>query len=55
MVFTLKKDTLTPEIVVDSLRSKKIDIKAEKENKRSGELHMMRRRMKFKQMNLDIA
>lgn len=42
------RDTLTPEIVVDSLRSKEMKIKAEKEDKRNGELHMMMSRMKFK-------
>ena len=46
------RDTLTPEIVIDSFRSKEMEIKAEKEDKRSDELHMMRSRMKFKQMNL---
>lgn len=49
------RDTSTSEIVIDSLRSKEIEIKVEKENKRSGELHIMRSRMKFKQMNLGRA
>lgn len=49
------RDTLTPEIVVHFLKSKEMEIKAEKENKRSGKLHMTRSRMKFKQMNLGRA
>jgi hypothetical protein len=46
------RDTLTSEIVIDSLRNKEMEMKVEKEDERSGELHMMRSRMKFKQMNL---
>lgn len=42
------RNTLTLEIVKDSLRSKEIEIKAEKEDKKSGKLHMMRSKMKFK-------
>lgn len=37
------RDTLTPKIVIDSIKSKEMEIKAEKEDK-SGELHMMRSR-----------
>lgn len=49
------RNTLTPEIVIDSLRSKEIEIKAEKEDKRNDELHIMRSIMKFKQMSLGRA
>lgn len=49
------RDTLTPEIDIDSIKSKEMEIKAEKEDKMNGELHSMRSRMKFKQMNLGRA
>lgn len=43
------RDTLTLKIVIDFLKEK--EIKDEKKNKVSGEVHMMRKRMKFKQMS----
>ncbi|KAL2534001.1 DNA polymerase zeta catalytic subunit-like [Abeliophyllum distichum] len=43
------RDTLTPEIVIDSLRSKEMEMKAEKHDKKSGEIHMMRSRTQFRQ------
>lgn len=51
-IIKYSRDTLTTKIAIDSLRSKEMEIKIEKEDKRSDELHMMRSRMKFKQMNL---
>lgn len=45
------RNTLIPEIVIAALRSKKIEIKGERENKRSGKIHM-RSKMKFMQMSL---
>ncbi|KAL2505550.1 putative gag-pol polyprotein [Abeliophyllum distichum] len=40
---------LTPETVIDSLRSKAMEMKAEKHDKKSGEIHMMRGRTQFRQ------
>lgn len=39
------KDTLTPEIVIYSLKSNEIEINAEKEDKMSSELHIMKSRI----------
>ncbi|KAL2474843.1 Retrovirus-related Pol polyprotein from transposon TNT 1-94 [Abeliophyllum distichum] len=43
------RDTLTPEIVIDSHRSKEMDVKVEKDDKKSGNIHMMRGRTQFRQ------
>lgn len=43
------RDILTPEIVVDSLRSKEMEMRAEKHDRKSGEIHMMRGRTQFTQ------
>lgn len=44
------RDALKPELVIDSLRSKEMELKAEKDEETSGEVHMIRSRVKFKQM-----
>lgn len=45
------KDTLTPEIVIDSLESKEMEIKAKRHDKKSSEIHMMWGRTQFRQIS----
>ncbi|XP_022894035.1 uncharacterized protein LOC111408520 [Olea europaea var. sylvestris] len=47
------KDTLTPEIVIDFFRSKEMEIRAEKYDNMSSELHMIRGRTQFRQNSHD--
>lgn len=47
------RDTLTPEIVIDSLRSKEVEIRAEKYDKKNVEIHMMWGRTQFRQNSHD--
>lgn len=42
------RDTLTPEIVIASLRRKDMEMQAKKVERKSGEVHMMRCRSQFR-------
>lgn len=47
------RNILTPEIVINSLRIKEMEIRAEKYDKKSSGIHMMKGRTQFRQNNHD--